>query len=57
MTTMNLFGNYEVVAQKWDLQLPLEEKLKALREVFNVTSLDEIPFWKLYKTVKKLNSS
>ncbi len=57
MTTMNLVGNYEVVAQKWDLQLPVEEKLKALREMFNVTSLEEIPFWKLYKTVKKLNSS
>ena len=54
---MDLVGNYEVVAQKWDSQLPLQEKLKALREVFNVISLDEIPFWKLYKTVKKLNSS
>ena len=57
MTTMDLVGNYEVVAQKWDSQLPLQEKLKALREMFNITSLDEIPFWKLYKTVKKLNSS
>jgi len=57
MTTMDLVGNYEIVAQKWDSQLPPEEKLKTLRELFNVISLDEIPFWKLYKTVKKLNSS
>jgi hypothetical protein len=57
MTTMDLVENYEVVAQKWDPQLPLKEKLKTLREVFNVVSLNEIPFWKLYKTVKKLNSS
>lgn len=57
MTPMNLVGNYEIVAPKWDSQLPLEEKLKTLRELFNVASLDKIPFWKLYKTVKKLNSS
>jgi len=56
MTTIDLDGNVEVVFHRWDRHLPLDEKLKTLRDYFNTSSLEEIPFWKLYRAVKKLNS-
>jgi hypothetical protein len=56
MTTTDFVGNYELAYQRWDRHSSLDVKVKTLKDWFNVTSLDEIPFWKLYKAVKKLNS-
>ncbi|MFX1451350.1 MAG: hypothetical protein ACFFCM_10935 [Promethearchaeota archaeon] len=39
----------------WTPTLATEEKIEFLKVYFN-TSLDRVPFWKLYKAVKRLNS-
>ncbi|MHA1298314.1 MAG: hypothetical protein ACTSO9_02605 [Candidatus Helarchaeota archaeon] len=39
----------------WDQKLSLNEKLGILKSYFNCP-LDQVPFWKLYRTVKTFNS-
>ena len=40
--------------EKWNQALSLNEKLDILRSYLNVDSLADVPFWTLYKAVKKL---
>jgi len=56
MTATHMGRNYELVFQRWDRHLPLDANLQILKDYFDVNSLDKVPFWNLYKLVKKLNS-
>jgi len=40
---------------KWNPKFSTEEKLNFLKIYFGV-SLEKISFWKLYRTIKRLNS-
>jgi len=56
MTVIERPYEFETLSHIWNHQLPMVTKLEKLKQYFNVDSLVEVPFWKLYKIVKKLNS-
>lgn len=45
----------EVNFLTWDRKLPLDKKIAILKAHFNCP-LDKVPFWDLYKAVKKFTS-
>ena len=53
-TTKKTIQNVPIV-NNWNAYATFEEKIKFLEEFFG-DSLKEITFWRLYKTVKSLNS-
>ncbi len=45
----------EKMTKLWTPKSTTQEKIDFLKEYFG-SSLDKVPFWKLYKAVKRLNS-
>ncbi len=56
MTIVEMNQEFMALTQIWDQQVPLEEKLVNLCEFFKVDSIAKVPFWTLYRTIKRLIS-